>query len=124
MTALSKRRAVPSWIFVALSLTACQVADAPQQAGAAGPEVTYRYTLYDHCGLNTVPILFDGSEWWFGPADKGRHPKGFGDPDDHGTIRLQSHDVAIYRSEGGTERRVTRGDPISPSPTGYVIGCI
>jgi hypothetical protein len=41
MTALSNRRVVTSWIF-AFSLAACQVADAPQQAGAAVPEVTYR----------------------------------------------------------------------------------
>lgn len=76
--------------------------------------VDYRFTLGTHCGLDDG-IDFDGSLWdYAGPGrpddGNGNPPAGFGNPFDHGTIRLVSEDVAEYRSSAGSLIQYRRRD--------------
>ena len=88
--------------------------------------MSYRYVLYDHCGLDTVPIEFDGSQWRIeGPTSdgNGNPPPGFGNPQDVGVVTLDSQNAGTFRSYGGVERRIVRVRPIQPEPSPY-RGCI
>lgn len=122
------RRAVVGILF-ALSVVGCSVVDrlgppAPTEPGSAEIGVRYRYNLQTHCGLNTWPIVFDGSEWWIdGPTGYPNAPAGFSNPVDEGSIMLDGEDTGTYRSSAGTERRISRADPLQPRPS-YVNGCI
>lgn len=72
--------------------------------------VAYTVTVFTHCGLRHVD--FDGSEWGIsGPLSdgSGNPPHGFANPDDTGTVTLTSPDTAIYVSELGERRTLTRG---------------
>ena len=96
---------------------------APTHPGSAEIGVRYRYTLITHCGLNSLPMEFDGSEWLIdGPTGFPNAPDGFGNPSDQGTIVLDSHEAGTYRSSGGVDRRITRIDPLGPQPS-YVANC-
>jgi hypothetical protein len=96
---------------------------APIDPGTAEIGVTYRYDLYTHCGLLSRPIVFDGSEWVIeGPYGDYWSPEGFDNPEDHGTIVLDTEDTGTYRSSGGVERRITRAEPTRPRPS-YLYGC-
>jgi hypothetical protein len=108
-----------------LLLVACGPAPAPLEAGGAQLGTEYRYVLYDHCRLDTVPIEFDGSEWRIeGPTGGANPPAGFGNPEDEGIITLDSADTGTYRSSGGVERRIIRVRPIQPKPSPYLIHCL
>jgi hypothetical protein len=72
--------------------------------------VAYRVTLYTHCGLRHVE--FDGDRWAIsGVLDdgSGNPPPGFNNPFDEGTITLTGPDTAVYTSEFGERRELTRG---------------
>jgi hypothetical protein len=80
----------------------------------------YAVTVLTHCGLRHV--AFDGSTWAIeGVLDDGsmNPPDGFGNPEDHGSVVLQSHDTGTYRSEQGVERKLTRGGGLP-----QVEGCV
>jgi len=82
--------------------------------------VPYTVTLYTHCGLRHVE--FDGSDWAIsGVLDdgSGNPPSSFGNPVDRGTVTLLTHDTAVYRSERGEERALTRGGGLP-----WVEGCL
>jgi hypothetical protein len=49
----------------------------------------------------------------------GNPPDGFGNPTDHGTVTMRTRNEAEYRSEGGVERKLTRGGGLP-----WVEGCI
>jgi hypothetical protein len=92
---------------------------------AAEIGVEYKYALFDHCGLDTVPIEFDGSEWRIeGPTGGSNPPQGFGNPVDEGVIMLLEPNVGLYRSSGGVERSIFREGPIRPKSSSYLIPCI
>jgi hypothetical protein len=82
--------------------------------------VTYQVAVNSHCGLRAVE--FDGSRWAIsGELDDGsmNPPPGFGNPVDHGTITLTGPETAIYHSEFGERRELTRGGGLPP-----VAGCL
>lgn len=82
--------------------------------------VPYEASTYTHCGLRAIE--FDGDRWAIeGALDdgSGNPPPGFGNPIDAGTVTLLSPDEAIYRSQFGVERRITRGGGLPP-----VEGCL
>lgn len=70
--------------------------------------VTYRFTAYTHCGLDHA-LDFDGSFWRL-DARLTRDNHELHDPDDKGTIRLDSEDVAVFTSSRGTQFRLVRHD--------------
>ena len=89
---------------------------------AGEPEigVAYRVELYTHCGLRNVE--FDGDRWAISGTlsdGSGNPPVGFNNPIDEGTVTLTAPDTAIYTSEFGERRELTRGDGLPP-----VVGCL
>jgi hypothetical protein len=98
---------------------------APLEAGSAQIGATYRYTLFTHCGLDLVPIEFDGSEWRIeGDPGGANPPSGFGNPEDEGTVTLSSDDEGTYTSSEGVERTIVREGLIQPKPSDYLIPCL
>jgi hypothetical protein len=70
--------------------------------------VAYHFTAYTHCGLDHA-LDFDGSFWRL-DARLTPDSHDLGDPDDTGTIRLESTDVAVFTSARGTQYRLVRHD--------------
>jgi hypothetical protein len=82
--------------------------------------VPYSVSLYTHCGLRHVE--FDGFNWAISGVlsdGSGNPPNTFGNPTDHGTVRLVTRVTALYRSELGEERTLTRGGGLP-----WVEGCL
>jgi hypothetical protein len=71
--------------------------------------VPYRIQLYTHCGIDFW-TRFDGSYWDAVGYDNssGIPPEGLGNPYDHGSMTLLSHNEARYVSQSGTVIRFTR----------------
>jgi hypothetical protein len=78
--------------------------------------VEYEVDIYTHCGLGQ--IKFAGSFWAIQGSlgdGNGNPPPGFANPIDRGTIELLSDDEAIYRSQRGEERKLTKAAELPPS---------
>ena len=74
--------------------------------------VAYKVEVGTHCGLTHVN--FDGSEWAISGVlsdGSGNPPDGFNNPGDTGTITLTSDETAIWTSEFGQQRELTRDAP-------------
>ncbi len=59
----------------------------------------YWHILYTHCGIKGT--RFDGREWVADPQlsdGQGNPPRGWGNPDEHGTILLKDEDTAVFES--------------------------
>lgn len=87
----------------------------PAEAGPpCGPGATvgsaYPFTPFTHCGI--LGAYFDGRFWRAAPPlsdGSGNPPRGWKNPSDTGTIRLVSHEVAQFRSDGGLTARFVPG---------------
>ena len=74
--------------------------------------------IWTHCGLRHVE--FDGDLWAIsGVLDDGaaNPPDGFRNPFDDGVIVLRSHSTAVYYSQFGEQRDLSRGGGL-PSEVG------
>jgi hypothetical protein len=112
----------------AILASGCLIAvpDAPAEAGSTRLRVAYSYQLFTHCGLDTVPIRFDGSEWRIlgDTGHDGNPPPGFMNPSDNGTIILVTWDRGIYHSSWGAERIIVRERSIPPHAAESLGACI
>jgi hypothetical protein len=91
---------------------------APAQ-GATAPSwevgVTYPVDLYTHCGVRGLDI---GGIWF--AADPplveagGNPPAGWGNPDQHGTVTLLTHDRAVFRDVAGHEVQLHADESARP----------
>lgn len=81
--------------------------------------VSYLYNLYTHCGLEYA--IFDGRLWVLDPPltdGSGNPPLGWGNPTDHGLMRLLAPDIAEFRNQRVAIR-------FEPAPPGYERpGCL
>jgi hypothetical protein len=75
---------------------------------------TYRYALYDHCGVEWARI--DGGWWRTEPLNDGggNPPPGWANPYDHGTLRITNSDTADYTNGLGETIVFTRTDITEP----------
>lgn len=82
----------------------------------------YWHSLYTHCGIRAT--TFDGREWVADPPltrtpDAGNPPRGWGNPDEHGTIELRDEDTAVFTSRDGQRTATFRPrTPEDPPPAG------
>ena len=96
--------------------TASATAEAPQPPAALdGAEPWQVFEIYTHCGINRVPVEFEGEFWEaIGPGPlsdgAGNPPPGFGNPSDTGWIARTGQDTASYQSSGGVPLFLRRLD--------------
>jgi hypothetical protein len=77
--------------------------------------VTYPIDLYTHCGVRGLDL--DGV--WFAAdpplvEEGSRPPPDWGNPDQHGTVTLLTHDQAVFRDDVGHEVRLRADESARP----------
>ncbi len=102
-----------------LTLVSCTRLQDPQslEPGQSPlPGVTYRYTVFSHCGIWELSL--GGEVWTPSNIERGSSPEGTDPMSTAGLVRLESEELLVFESTTGMTIEFVPAPPDLPPPPG------